>query len=51
MDERQREVIIGQHPFRGLGIPNDIARVALFLVSEDSSWMTGVSRLLDQYTI
>lgn len=30
------------HPFRGLGIPDDLARAALFLASEDATWITGV---------
>jgi len=30
------------HPFRGFGIPDDIARAALFLASEDASWISGV---------
>jgi NAD(P)-dependent dehydrogenase (short-subunit alcohol dehydrogenase family) len=35
------------HPFRGLGLPEDIARAVLFLVSEDNSWMTGVIMPVD----
>jgi NAD(P)-dependent dehydrogenase (short-subunit alcohol dehydrogenase family) len=46
-DEETQEHIISLHPFRGLGIPDDIARAAVFLASEDSSWITGV-RLLCQ---
>jgi 3-oxoacyl-[acyl-carrier protein] reductase len=30
------------HPLRRLGTPDDVARAALFLASEDSSWITGV---------
>jgi NAD(P)-dependent dehydrogenase (short-subunit alcohol dehydrogenase family) len=41
-DEETQEHIISLHPFRGLGIPDDIARAAVFLASEDSSWITGV---------
>lgn len=40
-DER-RAHIIDLHPFRGLGIPDDIARAAVFLASDDASWVTGV---------
>jgi len=36
-DEETQEHIISLHPFRGLGIPDDIARAAVFLASEDSS--------------
>ena len=30
------------HPLKGVGVPRDIARAALFLASEDASWVTGV---------
>ncbi|GAB7350213.1 hypothetical protein MBLNU459_g0871t1 [Dothideomycetes sp. NU459] len=42
-----QEHIIGLHPFRGLGIPDDIARAAVFLASEDASWITGVPLPVD----
>lgn len=41
-NEERREDIIDMHPFRGLGIPDDIARATLFLSSEESGWITGV---------
>ena len=31
----------------GLGEPSDVARAALFLVSEQSRWITGASLLVD----
>ena len=31
----------GLHPFRGLGTPDDIAPVAVFLASDDARWITG----------
>jgi 3-oxoacyl-[acyl-carrier protein] reductase len=30
------------HPLRRLGTPEDVARAALFLASDDSNWITGV---------
>ncbi|KAF2472935.1 putative short chain type dehydrogenase [Lindgomyces ingoldianus] len=39
--------IEAMHPFRGLGEPEDIARAALFLASEDSSWITGIGLPVD----
>jgi 3-oxoacyl-[acyl-carrier protein] reductase len=30
------------HPLRRLGTPEDVARAALFLASDESSWITGV---------
>ncbi|KAG9649250.1 hypothetical protein KCU95_g10484, partial [Aureobasidium melanogenum] len=46
-DGDTQEHIISLHPFRGLGIPDDIARAAVFLASEDASWITGVALPVD----
>ncbi|KAF2639626.1 putative short chain type dehydrogenase [Massarina eburnea CBS 473.64] len=35
------------HPFRGFGSPEDIAKGALFLASEDASWVTAVALPVD----
>lgn len=35
------------HPFRGFGEPEDIAKVAVFLASDDASWITGVALPVD----
>jgi NAD(P)-dependent dehydrogenase (short-subunit alcohol dehydrogenase family) len=35
------------HPWGTLGKPEDVARAALFLVSEDAQWITGVPLLVD----
>jgi 3-oxoacyl-[acyl-carrier protein] reductase len=40
--EEQKAALIDAHPLRRLGTPNDIARAALFLASEDADWITGV---------
>lgn len=42
-DEATRSQLQGMHPFRGLGRPQDLARVCVFLASEDAGWVTGVS--------
>ncbi|KAK6430687.1 hypothetical protein LTR95_013156 [Oleoguttula sp. CCFEE 5521] len=35
------------HPFRGLGRPEDLAKVCVFLASEDAQWVTGVTIPVD----
>ena len=37
-----REQLVPDHPLRRLGTPDDVARAALYLVSEDASWITGI---------
>lgn len=37
----QIQPLIEQHPIRRLGRPEDVARAALFLVSDESAWITG----------
>ena len=37
-----QEQLVGTHPIRRLGTPEDVARAALFLASEDSGWITGI---------
>lgn len=40
--EAQQNVLADQHPLKRLGTPDDVARAALFLVSENAQWITGV---------
>jgi len=35
------------HPFGGMGEVEDVARAAVFLASEDASWVTGVPLSVD----
>ena len=39
--------IKASHPWGTLGKPEDIARAALFLVSEDAQWVTGHPLVVD----
>ena len=39
--ESKREKMAERHPLKRVGAPADIARAAAYLLSEDSSWMTG----------
>jgi len=41
----QQEALANQHPLQRLGTPDDVARAALFLASENALWITGI--LLD----
>lgn len=36
-----------RHPMKGLGMPDDIARMAVVLASEDANWVTGVCLPVD----
>jgi 3-oxoacyl-[acyl-carrier protein] reductase len=38
----QIQPLIEQHPIRRLGTPEDVARAALFLASDESAWITGM---------
>jgi 3-oxoacyl-[acyl-carrier protein] reductase len=41
--ETPRQMLIDVHPIRRLGTPEDGARAAPFLASEQSAWITGVA--------
>ncbi len=40
-NDKKREAMAERHPLKRVGTPEDIANIAVFLLSEDSSWMTG----------
>ncbi len=40
-NERKQEAMADRHPLKRVGRPEDMAQTALFLLSENSSWMTG----------
>ena len=43
MPEQQQRRIVAEIPLRRLGTPEDVALATLFLASESSSWITGVT--------
>lgn len=43
----ERERILGEIPLQRLGVPEDIAGAAEFLVSDDASWITGAVLVVD----
>jgi len=34
--------MVGARPLKRLGTPEDVARAAVFLASDEASWITGV---------
>lgn len=42
-----KAAVAARHPFKGLGTPQDIARAAVFLASEDAAWITGIGLPVD----
>jgi len=42
-----RERNIARHPLGRLGAPEDVANLVLFLASDESSWITGGTHLID----
>ncbi len=45
--DRARQVVADAQPLARMGEPDDVAAVAVFLASEESSWMTGSSQVID----
>jgi len=41
LDEKQRQELLGLIPLKKLGMPQDVARLVLFLASGDSDYITG----------
>ncbi len=50
--DSQVEAIAQRHPLRRIGLPEDLAGPCVFLLSDDSAWMTGQVLIVDGgYTI
>ena len=46
-DSKIRAQLEFLHPLKGLGEPEDIANTAVYLISDDCSWVTGVTIPVD----
>ncbi|KAK3044512.1 hypothetical protein LTS18_001105, partial [Coniosporium uncinatum] len=46
-DDATVDVINKMHPLRGMGEPEDIARIAVFLASDDARWVHGAGIVAD----
>ena len=46
-DAARRDRLVSMHPLGRLGEPEDIAMAVLFLASDDSRWITGISLAVD----
>jgi NAD(P)-dependent dehydrogenase (short-subunit alcohol dehydrogenase family) len=44
---RELEEVLGRHPLGRLGEPEDVAWAVVYLASDESSWVTGASFLVD----
>ena len=45
--EGREEEVAGAYPLRRLGVPDDVAGPAAFLLSDDDAWVTGQTLLVD----
>lgn len=42
-----KQALVAGHPWGTLGQPDDVARAAVFLASEDAQWITGIPLVID----
>jgi len=46
-EEQLKETMYGRYPLKRLGTPEDIAYGAIYLLSDASSWVTGINLVID----
>jgi NAD(P)-dependent dehydrogenase (short-subunit alcohol dehydrogenase family) len=46
-NEIDRSMAVAEHPIGRIGVPEDVVKAILYLVSEDSSWITGAILPID----
>jgi len=51
-EDQLRETMYGRYPLKRVGTPEDIANGAIYLLSDASSWVTGINLVIDGgYTV
>lgn len=51
-EDQLKETMYGRYPLRRVGTPEDIANGAIYLLSDASSWVTGINLVIDGgYTV
>jgi 3-oxoacyl-[acyl-carrier protein] reductase len=45
--EDNEEAVASRYPLKRLGVPNDTSKLAAFLLSDDASWITGQTVVID----
>lgn len=51
-EDRLKETMYGRYPLKRVGTPEDIANGAIYLLSDASSWVTGINLVIDGgYTV
>lgn len=51
-EDQLKETMYGRYPLKRVGTPEDIANGAIYLLSEASSWVTGINLVIDGgYTV
>lgn len=47
LPDEAEPMLAAAHPWGKLGTPDDVAKAAVFLASDDASWITGVPLVID----
>ena len=51
-EDQLKETMYGRYPLKRVGTPEDIANGAIYLLSDASSWVTGINLVIDGgYTV
>ncbi|MDD4729367.1 MAG: SDR family NAD(P)-dependent oxidoreductase [Dysgonamonadaceae bacterium] len=46
-EEQLKDTMYGRYPLKRVGTPEDIANASIYLLSDGSSWVTGINLLID----